>query len=46
VKNAAVEAACRSVFRLLRTPGFPMVTVLADVCRDDLLIEFEAVAVI
>lgn len=31
---------------LLRVPPFPAVTVLADVCRDELLIEIEAVAVI
>jgi enamine deaminase RidA (YjgF/YER057c/UK114 family) len=32
--------------RLLRVPALPKVCVLADVCRDNLLVEMEAVAVI
>jgi len=36
---------CR-VSRLLQIPFFPKVCVLADVCRDNLLVEMEAVAVI
>jgi enamine deaminase RidA (YjgF/YER057c/UK114 family) len=34
------------VSRLLKIPAFPKICVLADVCRDDLLVEMEAVAVI
>lgn len=43
--RAAWEAWCR-VSRLLQIPFFPKVSVLADVCRDNLLVEMEAVAVI
>jgi enamine deaminase RidA (YjgF/YER057c/UK114 family) len=39
----AFEAWCR-VSRLLQIPFFPKVAVLADVCRDNLLVEMEAVA--
>ncbi len=41
----AWAAWCR-VSRLLQIPFFPKVAVLADVCRDNLLVEMEAVAVI
>ena len=41
----AWEAWCR-VTRLLQIPAFPKVCVIADVCRHDLLVEMEAVAVI
>jgi enamine deaminase RidA (YjgF/YER057c/UK114 family) len=41
----AWEAWCR-VSRLLQIPFFPKVAVLADVCRDNLLVEMEVVAVI
>jgi enamine deaminase RidA (YjgF/YER057c/UK114 family) len=34
------------VSRLLKVPEFPKVCILADVCRHDLLVEMEAVAVI
>jgi enamine deaminase RidA (YjgF/YER057c/UK114 family) len=40
---AALEAWTR-VTRLLQVPAFPKICVLADVCRDDLLVEMEAVA--
>ena len=43
--QGAWEAWCR-VSRLLQIPFFPKVAVLADVCRDNLLVEMEAVAVI
>ncbi len=42
---AALEAWTR-VTRLLRVPAFPEICVLADVCRDNLLVEMEAVATI
>ncbi len=41
----AYEAWVR-VSKLLQVPAFPKVCVLADVCRDNLLVEMEAVAVI
>ncbi len=43
--RAAWEAWCR-VTQLLQIPFFPKVAVLADVCRHNLLVEMEAVAVI
>ncbi len=43
--RASWEAWCR-VSRLLQLPSLPLIAVQADVCRDDLLIEMEAVAVI
>jgi len=43
--RSACEAWTR-VTRLLQVPAFPKVCVLADVCRPDLLVEMEAVAVI
>jgi len=43
--RAAWDAWCR-VTRLLQIPELPKVCVLADVCRADLLVEMEAVAVI
>ena len=43
--HEAWEAWCR-VSRLLQIPFFPKVAVLADVCRDNLLVEMEVVAVI
>jgi enamine deaminase RidA (YjgF/YER057c/UK114 family) len=43
--QGAWEAWCR-VSRLLQIPFFPKVAVLADVCRANLLVEMEAVAVI
>jgi enamine deaminase RidA (YjgF/YER057c/UK114 family) len=46
VKHATALAAYDEVVRRLRLPRIPTVTVLADVCRDDLLIEIEAVAII
>lgn len=38
--------AWQRVTRLLQIPSFPKICVIADVCRDDLLVEMEAVAVI
>lgn len=45
-KNQEAWAAWQRVTRLLQVPDFPKVCVLADVCRDDLLVEMESVAVI
>lgn len=45
-KNRAAWEAWERTVRLLRLPFFPKICVLADVCRDDLLVEMEAVAVI
>ena len=45
-KNLAAWEAWNRVTRLLQVPAFPKVCVLADVCRHDLLVEMEAVAVI
>jgi len=43
-KDVEVYRAFESVTRLLGVPPFPKVAVLADVCRPDLLVEIEAVA--
>jgi len=45
-KDQAAYEAWNRVTRLLRLPAIPKVCVLADVCRHDLLVEMEAVAVI
>jgi len=45
-KDQAAYEAWNRVTRLLQVPDFPKICVLADVCRDDLLVEMEAVAVI
>lgn len=45
-KDLAAWTAWQRVTHLLQVPEFPQVRVLADVCRDDLLVEMEAVAVI
>jgi enamine deaminase RidA (YjgF/YER057c/UK114 family) len=45
-KDRGAWEAWTRVSRLLRIPAFPKVCVLADVCRDDLLVEMEAVATI
>lgn len=45
-KTPEAYAAFRNVTALLGVPAFPLVPVHADVCRDDLLIEIEAMAVI
>jgi enamine deaminase RidA (YjgF/YER057c/UK114 family) len=45
-KDREALEAFRRVTRLLRVPAFPVVPVLADVCRPDLLVELEAVAVV
>ena len=44
-KDRAAWEAWNRVTRLLQVPAFPRVCVLADVCRHDLLVEMEAVAV-
>jgi len=45
-KNQAAYEAWNRVARLLHVPAFPKICILADVCRDDLLVELESVAVI
>ena len=45
-KDHASWEAWKRVTRLLQVPDFPLVCVLADVCRDDLLVEMESVSVI
>ena len=45
-KDQAAWEAWNRVTRLLQVPAFPRVFMLADVCRHDLLVEMEAVAVI
>jgi enamine deaminase RidA (YjgF/YER057c/UK114 family) len=45
-KNRDAWLAWVRASRLLRVPEFPKVCVLADVCRENLLVEMEAVAVI
>ena len=45
-KNQEAWEAWNRVTRLLQVPDFPKICVLADVCRDDLLVEMESVAVI
>ena len=45
-KNREAWEAWNRVTHLLQVPAFPKVCVLADVCRDDLLVEMEAVATI
>lgn len=45
-KTTAAWEAWQRVCRLLQVPDIPFVPVMADVCRHDLLVEMEAVAVI
>jgi enamine deaminase RidA (YjgF/YER057c/UK114 family) len=45
-KSAAVAAICRDVARELGSPALPFVEVIADVCRPELLVEIEAVAIV
>ncbi|HXQ81655.1 MAG TPA: RidA family protein [Opitutaceae bacterium] len=45
-KNRAAWEAWERAARLLQIPAFPKVCVLGDVCRNDLLVEMESVAVI
>jgi enamine deaminase RidA (YjgF/YER057c/UK114 family) len=45
-KSAAVATTCRDVGRELALPALPLVEVVADVCRPELLMEIEAVAVV
>lgn len=45
-KNNDVYEAYKSAMRLLQIPAFPCVEVITDVCRHELLIEIEAMAVI
>lgn len=44
-KDSETAAAYRSVTRLLGLPEFPTLMIRADVCRPDLLVEMEAVAI-
>lgn len=45
-KNAAAYSAYERVTRLLGVGSFPTVAVCADVCRGELLMEMEAIALI
>ncbi|OHB77076.1 MAG: hypothetical protein A2Z34_11250 [Planctomycetes bacterium RBG_16_59_8] len=45
-KTREVHDTFRGVMRRLLVPAFPIVPMIADVCRPDLLVELEAVAVI
>lgn len=45
-KDRASWEAWRRVNRLLQLPALPIIAVQADVCRDDLLVEMEAVAIV
>ncbi len=45
-KSPEVEPAYRRAKEKMNAPSFPTLTMLADVCRDDLLVEIEALAVI
>ncbi len=45
-KDTAAWEAWERTTRLLKVPAIPKVVVIADVCRDDLLVEMEAVALI
>jgi enamine deaminase RidA (YjgF/YER057c/UK114 family) len=45
-KSTAVAATCRDVARDLGSPALPFVEVIADVCRPELLVEIEAVAIV
>jgi enamine deaminase RidA (YjgF/YER057c/UK114 family) len=45
-KDARAFEAWERVTKLLGVPAFPRISVLADVCRDDLLVEMEAVALV
>jgi enamine deaminase RidA (YjgF/YER057c/UK114 family) len=45
-KNKEAWEAWERVTKLLEVPKLPKICVIADVCRDDLLVEMEAVAVI
>jgi enamine deaminase RidA (YjgF/YER057c/UK114 family) len=45
-KSAAVAATCRDAARDLGLPALPFVEVIADVCRPELLVEIEAVAIV
>ena len=45
-KTAAAARACRDASRRLCMPELPLVEVVADVCRPELLVEVEAVAIV
>jgi enamine deaminase RidA (YjgF/YER057c/UK114 family) len=46
VKTPAVAATCRDVSRRLQLPELPLLEIVADVCRPELLLEIEAVALV
>jgi enamine deaminase RidA (YjgF/YER057c/UK114 family) len=46
VKTPAVAAVCREVSRRLALPELPLLEIVADVCRPELLVEIEAVALV
>ena len=45
-KSAGVAATCREVARELGLTAMPLIEVVADVCRPELLVEIEAVAIV
>jgi enamine deaminase RidA (YjgF/YER057c/UK114 family) len=45
-KSAGVAATCRDVARELGLTAMPLIGVVADVCRPELLVEIEAVAIV
>ena len=45
-KTQAINESCREVARRLCLPRLPLLEIIADVCRPELLVEIEAVAVV
>jgi enamine deaminase RidA (YjgF/YER057c/UK114 family) len=45
-KTPEVAATCREVSRRLGLPALPLIEVVADVCRPELLVEIEAIAIV
>lgn len=45
-KSTAVAKTCEEAARHLRLPNLPLIEVVADVCRPELLVEIEAVALV
>jgi enamine deaminase RidA (YjgF/YER057c/UK114 family) len=46
VKTAEVAATCREAARRLCLPPLPAIEIVADVCRPELLVEIEAIAIV
>ena len=45
-KTPAINQTCREVARRLCLPALPLLEIIADVCRPELLVEIEAVAIV